>query len=262
MRAYSDRLTVRCFHVPRVGGYRRFRTRRNRHPGFSMTGIGVTLDTHTDLMPGNELRDKVRRIEELGFESVWVTDAMGREPTQLASVEPAAFAPIYVAAHGQKLQRLAAGQADGIMTWAMPAQHTELARKVVGPRAVITAQMPCLVSSDAKEARSVGRNYLSLWLGLPWYCKAWVDAGFSEKDVSDGGSDRLLDAVVPWGDAAVIADRIRGFHRAGADRVIIEPLRTGKPVGPTNAIVGKKSVMADWDSLASIAGAVFHANAH
>jgi probable F420-dependent oxidoreductase len=180
--------------------------------------------------------------------------------THLASVEPATFAPIYVAAHGPKLQQLAAGQADGIMTWAMPAQHTEHARKVVGPRAVITAQMPCLVSSDAKEARAVGRDYLSLWLGLPWYCKAWVDAGFSEKDVSDGGSDRLIDAVVPWGDAAVIANRIRGFHRAGADRVIIEPLRTGKPVGPTNAIVGKKTVMADWDSLAGIAGAVFHTN--
>ena len=176
--------------------------------------------------------------------------------TQLGSAAPAKLAPVYLSAHGPKMQDIASSLVDGIMTWTMPPQVIARSRKHLGPKPAITAQSPVVLSTNAAEAREVGRNYLALWLGLPWYCKAWVEAGFSEADVSNGGSDALIDSVVAWGDGPAIAKRVSEFEKAGATRVILEPLKKCPPQ-TTNPIHGEQKVTADWDALKAIAAAVF-----
>jgi alkanesulfonate monooxygenase SsuD/methylene tetrahydromethanopterin reductase-like flavin-dependent oxidoreductase (luciferase family) len=63
-----------------------------------------------------------------------------------------------------------------------------------------------------------------MYLALPNYCRNLARFGFGEKDIAAGGSDRLVDAVVAWGDEERIAARIREHHDAGADHVCIQPL--------------------------------------
>ena len=62
--------------------------------------------------------------------------------------------------------------------------------------------------------------------------------GFADADFEDGGSDRLVDAIVAWGDDDAIAARIQAHHDAGADHVCIQPFRPdGKP-GPDLDLLG------------------------
>ena len=48
--------------------------------------------------------------------------------------------------------------------------------------------------------------------------------GFTQDDFADGGSDRLLDAIVPQGSAERIAEVVRAHLDAGADHVCVQPL--------------------------------------
>ena len=57
-------------------------------------------------------------------------------------------------------------------------------------------------------------------------------SGFTADDLLDGGSDRLCDAMVAWGDEETIARRVREHHDAGADHVCIQVV-TAPDAGPT-----------------------------
>ncbi len=48
--------------------------------------------------------------------------------------------------------------------------------------------------------------------------------GFGDEDVAGGGSDRLVDAIVAWGDETTIATRVRELLDSGADHVLLQPL--------------------------------------
>ena len=65
-------------------------------------------------------------------------------------------------------------------------------------------------------------NHLQIYLGLPNYTNNWIRSGFTEDDLLEGGSDRLCDALVAWGDEATVARRVREHHEAGADHVCIQ----------------------------------------
>ena len=43
-----------------------------------------------------------------------------------------------------------------------------------------------------------------------------------DDDIEGGGSDRLIEAVIPWGDAGRIAERVRAHLDAGADHVCVQ----------------------------------------
>ncbi|HEY0361113.1 MAG TPA: hypothetical protein VGC83_02470, partial [Solirubrobacteraceae bacterium] len=61
--------------------------------------------------------------------------------------------------------------------------------------------------------------------------------GFTEADVADGGSDRLIDAVVPHGSAPAVAEAVRAHLDAGADHVALQPLgHGGAPVADYEAL--------------------------
>ena len=81
---------------------------------------------------------------------------------------------------------------------------------------------PSYLGTDADAARAAARNHLQIYLGLPNYTNNWMRSGFTEDDLLDGGSDRLCDALVAWGDEATIARRVHEHHDAGADHVCIQ----------------------------------------
>ncbi len=73
-------------------------------------------------------------------------------------------------------------------------------------------------------AKAVARDYANLYLGLRNYTQNLLRFGFSEADIAHGGSDRLIDAIIPQGSAEQIAEVVRAHLDAGADHVCLQPL--------------------------------------
>src|SRR5262245_18416153 len=87
-----------------------------------------------------------------------------------------------------------------------------------------------LLETDVTKARADARQAMRIYLGLPNYQNNLRWLGFSDAEIANGGSDRLVDAIVSWGDEAALAARIKAHHDAGADHVCIQPLRPdGQP---------------------------------
>lgn len=145
---------------------------------------------------------------------------------------PKAGYPIVVASHGPKMQALAAEKADGLLSYVMPVSHTERTRAAIGAGPSLTPMVMGLRCEDPVEARRLARRALGMYMGLDYYHRAWRTLGFEDADFAGGGSDRLVDAIVAWGDEAAIAARIRAHHDAGADHVCIQPLRPDGIPGP------------------------------
>jgi probable F420-dependent oxidoreductase len=94
-----------------------------------------------------------------------------------------------------------------------------------------------LLETDASKAREIARRNLRIYLGLPNYQANLRSLGSSDADFQDGGSDRLVDAIVAWGDEKAIAARIRAHHDAGADHVCIQSFRPDGRPGPDERIL-------------------------
>jgi probable F420-dependent oxidoreductase len=87
-----------------------------------------------------------------------------------------------------------------------------------------------VLESDPAKARAIARKFLSLYLGLPNYVENWKRLGFVDADFAGGGSDRLVDAIIAWGDEKTIRARIDAHGHAGADHVCVQALsESGAP---------------------------------
>ena len=98
-----------------------------------------------------------------------------------------------------------------------------------------------MLDTDPTSARATARLHLKTYLGLPNYTNNWKRQGFTDDDLADGGSDRLVDALVVWGDEAAIAARIQAHRDAGADHVCIQALTddpTAFPAAQWRALAG------------------------
>ncbi len=135
--------------------------------------------------------------------------------------------PVYVAAHGPKMLSVVARMADGANTYLMPLDHVAVARSALGQSAALNTMLFCLHDEDAQSARSTARRAIKYYVGLDYYHNAWKSLGFSEDDYRDGGSDRLVDAVVAWGSVSSIHDRIAKQFEHGATRVVVIPIGAG-----------------------------------
>jgi len=129
--------------------------------------------------------------------------------------------PVYVAAHGPHMLRVAADLADGANTYMQPPEHTRAAREVLGPDKDLSVVLPCVLSTDPVAARAAARRAVSIYLQLPAYQRQWAANGFGEADWAGRGSDRLVDAFVAWGDAGAIRQRVAAHIDAGADQVLL-----------------------------------------
>ena len=135
---------------------------------------------------------------------------------------PPTSAPRVLAALGPKMLSLAAERADGAHTYFVPVDHTPRASEELGPEPALAVEQAAVLSSDPSDARRVARAFVSRYLRFPNYANNLRRLGFSEDDVSNEGSDRLVDAVVAWGDVDAIAGRVRQHWDAGADHVAVQ----------------------------------------
>jgi probable F420-dependent oxidoreductase len=146
--------------------------------------------------------------------------------TAAAFVGPAADpeVPVILAALGPRMLRLAAARTSGAHPYFVPVEHTRFAREVLGPSAWLAPEQAVVVAADPVRAREIARNHTRGYLRLDNYRRNLLRLGWKEPDLEDGGSDALVDAVVAWGDADTVAERIRAHLEAGADHVGIQAL--------------------------------------
>jgi len=144
------------------------------------------------------------------------------------AIKPKEEPPIVIAALHPKMLALAAEQTHGTHTYFVPPEHTAAARAAIGPKAWICAAQAVVLETDPAAARDVARDYMKTYTRLPNYANMLKALGFSDADFAEGGSDRLVDAVVAWGNEDKLRGRIAAHHRAGATHVCILALRRDK----------------------------------
>lgn len=128
-----------------------------------------------------------------------------------------------LAALGPKVLRLAADRTAGAHPYLVPPEHTRQARELVGPSVLLAPEQKVVLDADPDRARALGRPVVQTpYLGLSNYLANLRRLGFTDADVADGGSDRLIDALVAHGDAAAVASRLREHYDAGADHVAVQ----------------------------------------
>jgi probable F420-dependent oxidoreductase len=128
-----------------------------------------------------------------------------------------------MAALGPKMLDLSAERSLGTHPYFTSVEHTRFARERVGPDKLVAPEVAVVVDPDPESGRAKAREYASLYLGLTNYTSNLLRFGFTEQDIADGGSDRLIDAVVPHGSAEQVAEAVRAHIDAGADHVCIQP---------------------------------------
>ncbi|MGE0667827.1 MAG: TIGR03620 family F420-dependent LLM class oxidoreductase [Sphingomonadales bacterium] len=151
-------------------------------------------------------------------------DAMAQ--VQYMAPAPAETPKTVIAALGPKMLEIARDRADGAHPYLVNPEHTAEARRILGPGKLLLPEQKVVLETDPSKAREIGRKGIAIYLGLPNYRNNLLRLGFTEADMDKGGSDRLVDAVVAWGDAAAIGERIEAHLEAGADQVCIQALST------------------------------------
>jgi probable F420-dependent oxidoreductase len=132
-----------------------------------------------------------------------------------------------VAALGPKMLRLAAEESLGAHPYFVPVEHTARARELLGPGPVLATEVAVVLDADAERARSAARSHTTGYLGLENYANHLAGLGWPDDELQHGGSDRLVDAIVPHGNAAAVARRLREHLEAGADHVSVQVVREG-----------------------------------
>ncbi|HEY4826766.1 MAG TPA: LLM class F420-dependent oxidoreductase, partial [Solirubrobacteraceae bacterium] len=147
-----------------------------------------------------------------------------------------------LAALGPKMLELSAERSLGTHTYFVPVEHTRAARELLGPSPLLAPELACVLDDDVETARAKARAYAKLYLGLRNYTNNLVNHGFDQADIADGGSDRLIDAIIPHGSADEITAAARQHLSAGADHVCLQA-------------VGAEGIpRAEWTALASAVG--------
>jgi probable F420-dependent oxidoreductase len=135
-----------------------------------------------------------------------------------------------VAALGPKMLDLAQKESIGTLPYLVTPEMTASTRARVRPGFLVAVEQGVVLETDPARARAHARQHLSGYLKLPNYVNNWLRCGYRPEDVADGGSDRLVDDLVAWGDARAVGARIRAHYAAGADHVCVQVLGGATPV--------------------------------
>lgn len=160
-------------------------------------------------------------------------EAMASAP--YAGPRPDDEPPTVIAALGPRMLELAAAATDGAHPYLTTPEHTARARRTLGPDRLLCPEQKVVLATDPEVARRTARAALAGYLGLPNYVNSWKRLGFTDDDTADGGSDRLVDALVAWGDADAVRARIDEHLDAGADHVCLQILAPDAPMGAVDS---------------------------
>ncbi|MFI9825435.1 TIGR03620 family F420-dependent LLM class oxidoreductase, partial [Streptomyces sp. NPDC052013] len=127
-----------------------------------------------------------------------------------------------LAALGPKTLELSRDRAAGSVPYLVTPEHTAQARGILGETPLLAPELKVVLDPDPAHARTLARTALAMYLALPNYTNNFLRLGFTEADLTNGGSDRLVDAVFAWGDETSIRTRIDTYLSAGADHVALQ----------------------------------------
>src|SRR2546428_3889308 len=127
--------------------------------------------------------------------------------------------------------RLAGERALGAHPYFVPVEHTTVARRELGEGPLLAVEQAAVLSEDPAAARATARRHMKRYLELDNYVNNLRRLGWGNADLADGGSDKLVDAIVAWGGTAAIRSRIDEHRKRGADHVCLQVLRAD-PKGP------------------------------
>ncbi|MFF8013124.1 TIGR03620 family F420-dependent LLM class oxidoreductase [Streptomyces sp. NPDC007929] len=148
-----------------------------------------------------------------------------------------------LAALGPKSLRLARDRATGSIPYLVTPEHTAHAREILGEGPLLAPELGVIPETDPARARALAREFLGIYLPLPNYTNNFLRHGFTEEDLADGGSDRLVDALFAWGDDEAIRAKIDSYFTAGADHLALQVVNDE----PRDALPRKT-----WRDLASL----------
>ncbi len=131
---------------------------------------------------------------------------------------------LVLAALRPKMLGLAAERTDGAHPYFVTPEHTAQAREILGEGKLLAPEQMVIRETDPSKAREAARKAMGVYLGLPNYQNNLKQFGFTDEDFADGGSNKVVDAIVAWGDEKAIAQRIQDHLDAGADHVAIQAL--------------------------------------
>jgi probable F420-dependent oxidoreductase len=202
---------------------------RSRHPQRLLLGIGASHRA---------------AIEPTGRQFAHPLNAVSTFLDGLqAAPEPVDAGELLIAALGPKMMELAGARTSGTHTFLVTADHTAFARRILGPTALVVPELKVVLTTDPARAREVARQHLRPHLSLPNYANNLVRLGFTGTDFAEGGTNRLVDAVVAWGSLDTIAQRLAAHLDAGVNHVCLHVIDDREPV----------QLVADWRALAPLA---------
>ncbi len=193
------------------------------HNGRFLLGLGISHQPLIDRFkePGTYQRPLATMAAYL--------DELDAAPTPVANDDRV------LAALGPRMLELAGTRAGGTHPYLVTPELTAAARAGVGPDALVAIEQGVVLETDPVNARAVARTNLATYFGLPNYTNNWKRQGFTDDDLADGGSERLVDALVVWGDDEAIAARVQEHRDAGADHVCIQVLTDDSASMPRDA---------------------------
>jgi len=179
------------------------------HPSRFLLGLGVSHALVVDGMEPGLYAHPFERMREY-------LDALDAAPTPVPVEERV------LAALGPRMLELARDRAAGTHPYLVTPEYTRRARELVGANRLVAPEQTVVLETDPAQARAIARTRLSIYLSLPNYTNNWLRLGFTADDLANGGSDRLVDAMVAWGSVDQIGERIAEHQRAGADHVCLQ----------------------------------------
>lgn len=190
-------------------------------PGRFVLGIGVSHAPSVQTRGG----DYGKPLEQMTA----YLDAM--DAAQYAAPVPDTPVPLVLAALGPRMLELAAQRADGAHPYFVPVEHTPIARRHLGRDAFLGTEVTAVLTTDRSAGLGIARAFARHYLALPNYANNLRRLGWSDDDIANDGSDRLIDAVVVIGDVDAIVKRVSEHLDAGADHVCVQ-LRAEKSADP------------------------------
>jgi probable F420-dependent oxidoreductase len=191
--------------------------------GRFVLGLGVSHPHLAERLRGHTFEKPMSRMRE--FLAAYRSAVWKGPMAPAGAQEP----PVLIAALRERMLTLAATDADGAFPYLFTPERVRWARDVLDTasparRAVLAISMPAVIETVADAARAAARGYLAPYLRTPAYQASWELQGFEAADWEKPGSDRLVDAMVAWGDAEALHERIAQLVTAGADHVAVIPL--------------------------------------
>jgi len=193
-----------------------------RHPSRFLLGLGVS---HPHLVNKEEASRYKRPVEHM----LAYLDQLDAAPTPIPRERRV------LAALGPRMLSIARERSAGAHPYLTTPEHTRRAREVLGEGPILAPEQAVVLETDPEQARRIARAHLARYLQAVNYVHNWLRLGFTHEDIANGGSDRLVDALVAWGTVEDIQERIEAHFRVGASHVAIQALSADPAAMPWDA---------------------------